>query len=48
MGDIDNSLQEKLKGEIEEWCIDSTSHGIPRIVKSKSIILKILWTIFFL
>jgi len=48
MGDVENSLQEKLKEEIEEWCIDSTSHGIPRIVKSKSIILKIVWTIFFL
>lgn len=40
-------LFELIKDEFEDWCSNSTSHGIPNVVKSKNMVLKISWLILF-
>ncbi len=41
-------LFELIKDEFEDWCSNSTSHGIPNVVKSKNTVLKISWLILFI
>ena len=36
-----------IKNVISEWCLSSTSHGLPNIIRADSIILKIIWIICF-
>jgi hypothetical protein len=41
-------LSEVLKSKLIEWCLNSTSHGIPNIVRSKTLFQKIMWILCFL
>lgn len=43
-----SSLLKALKVQFVNWCLDSTSHGIPHIAKSNNIAMRIIWTIFVL
>ena len=38
----------KIKNTLHDVVLSSTSHGLPNIFKSKRILLKIIWTLFFL
>jgi hypothetical protein len=43
----DTPEKKTFKKIVVEWVKESTSHGLPRIIKSKYLILKILWAIAF-
>jgi hypothetical protein len=48
MSDADTSKENTLTKILVDWIEESTSHGLPRIIKSKYLILKVLWAIAFL
>lgn len=41
-------VKDKVKEKFVEWSQSSTSHGYPNIFRTKNIIVKIMWLIFFL
>lgn len=41
-------LKFKIKQKFIEWSQSSTSHGYPNIFRTKNIVVKIMWLIFFL
>lgn len=43
----ESKLGQKIKKSLIEIIQDSTSHGIPRIIKSKTYFMKLLWTLAF-
>lgn len=46
--DKKKNAREEIKETLKELVQDSTSHGIPRVLKSKPISMKILWALCFL
>ncbi len=44
----DKDLKEKLKEPLHKLVNDSTSHGIPRIIKSKTWCIRLMWIMCFL
>jgi hypothetical protein len=40
--------KEKIKQVFFEWCAVSTSHGIPNIVRTNNLSVKVLWSVFVL
>lgn len=44
----DASKIKRIKKKLKEMIIDSSSHGIPHIFRTKRKLFKIMWTIFFI
>ena len=44
---LPESKQNKIKKELHDLVISSTSHGLPNIFNSKTKFFKIMWTLFF-
>lgn len=40
--------QKEIKQTLKELMSDSSVHGLPRIVRSKSCVAKLIWTLFLL
>jgi hypothetical protein len=48
MSSIEKSKKEKILEKSIEIGLDSTSHGLPKIIKSETTCLKIMWLVLFL
>ena len=46
--EISMKKKEKIKQNVKELLSSSTAHGIPNIVKTSSILFKIIWSIAFI
>jgi amiloride-sensitive sodium channel subunit gamma len=38
----------KIKEEIVDWCLSTTSHGIPAFVRNQNKLIKVIWALSFL
>lgn len=43
-----HELKERVKDKFVDWSQSSTSHGYPNIFRTKNLIIKIMWLVFFL
>lgn len=43
-----HELKERVKDKFIDWSQSSTSHGYPNIFRTKNLIIKIMWLVFFL
>ncbi len=49
IGDIKKiSKSQKIKQRVKQLIINSTSHGLPHLLRSDILIIKIMWICFFL
>lgn len=44
----DPKITDKIFGELKKLSVESTSHGIPKIILAKNLYVKIMWLVFFL